>query len=110
MRKLTSFARVAGLPPWRYRLGVRILAAAALALALVPVAAAKQGPPRFHPIFKQRVVLVPAQQPQNRQGSCAVEAPRTRSRVLKPRPVACEQPPRANLNVITGSVLVSLRP
>ena len=88
-----------------------VLAATAVALALAPAsgaASSPQPPAGFHFVFPHRVVLVPAQK-RTRQQSCAAEGRKTsKKRVSKPRPVACEQPPRVNLNGASGSITALL--
>jgi hypothetical protein len=89
---------------------VRTVLVAILALALVPAASASTSPKPpagFHFVFPHRIVLVPAQK--HRQQSCAAEGrQRSNKRVSKPRPVACEQPPRVNLNGASGSITALL--
>lgn len=90
-----------------------VLVATVVALLLVPVSAAATEPKLpagFRVVFPHRVVLVPAQK-RERQQSCAAENRQTsRNRVSKPRPVACEQPPRVNLNGASGSIVAALHP
>jgi hypothetical protein len=91
-----------------------VLVATAAALALAPAAAGATQPKLpagFHFVFPHRAVLVPIQQRRERQQSCAAESrKKSKSRVAKPRPVACEQPPRVNLNGASGSIIAALHP
>jgi hypothetical protein len=88
-----------------------VLLVAVAALVLVPAASAATKPKQptgFHFVFPHRIVLAPVQR-RDRQPSCAAESRRSSSnkRVSKPRPVACEQPPRVNLNGASGSMIAS---
>ena len=83
-----------------------------LALTVVPTAAASSPPPHFRVFFPRQVI----QPQQARHHSCTAGTPNSRVRLPGSKPVAdvarkavvaCEQPPRANLNTATGSLFGS---
>ena len=91
---------------------MRTLAAIAIALILVPVAAAAKPP---LPIKDGGIRIIRLAQPPAAKhlASCSVHS-RTNTKLgrasRKVLPVACEQPPKANLTGISGSIQALLGP
>jgi opacity protein-like surface antigen len=96
-------------PGRSYRFAVRILAVAVLALALAPAALAQAPPPSFQVIFPRQVIQISAPGKAHRQQSCTAGKPNSKSKARKAI-AACEQPPRANVNGLTGTIFASARP
>jgi hypothetical protein len=105
---------VRGRPSYRPVVRARIVLAL-LALALVPAAAATP-PPHFRVFFPHQV-LKPAKA-SSRHHSCTAAKPRSSVRLPGPKRVAdlerkaivaCEQPPRSEVNAATGGLFGSFR-